>query len=88
MPSRGKPDSLMSGLIQQRADALARQRESFARQMLEMALPRWMHRLIDHPRLLGWYFRLRPSARPTMYFGAVPCERCGYYCCGHADASL
>ena len=50
----------------QRSAQIAQQREAYTRRVLEARLPRRLHWLIDHPRLLRLVLRLVRRWRPTL----------------------
>lgn len=52
--------------VRMRSDLLARQRDAYARRLLEDRVPQFLHRVLDRPKALKWVLRLWPHWRPTM----------------------
>lgn len=50
----------------------AAKRERVARLLVEASLPRGFRWAVDHPKLVRFYYRLRPSKRPTIYRRWIP----------------
>lgn len=57
---------LVDDVARQKARDEARKRESMAGRYLLQSLPRGLKRLVDHPKALRVYYRLRPTKRPTI----------------------
>lgn len=56
----------MDGIVQARAQLLAKQRDVYCRELLEARLPRRLHWLIDRPRLLKRVLRFVPRWKPRV----------------------
>lgn len=60
-----REDPVLKAIRQFSAERAARQ-EVVARELATKSLPRHLNWLIEHPRLLVLYWRLRPRKRPTL----------------------
>lgn len=65
---RSRRDFYWSALVEQRSRKLARDRDAFARRLLEDRVPRLLHWTLDRPRALRALLRVVPRWRPTMSF--------------------
>lgn len=64
-PDYGVVDTFTKA-VHKRSRELARNRDAYARRLLEDRIPRFLHGLIDRPRALKVLLRVVPRWRPTM----------------------
>ncbi len=57
--------------LRERTQQLAKQRETYCRELLQARLPRRLHRLIDRPKQLKAVLRVVPRWQPTLTFVAL-----------------